>query len=76
MLIPGALTPGQKLLDRAVISGSGVGVADWDPKKLEELFPSCWTGARDDGWSRERWLRNYGKFGVRQGDDEPHIFLA
>ena len=40
MLIPGALTPGQKLLDRAVISGSGVGVADWDRKKLEELFPS------------------------------------
>ena len=38
VLIPGALGPGQELLDRAVISGAGVGVADRDRKKLEEFF--------------------------------------
>ena len=57
--------PLQKLLNRAIISGSGVSVADRDRKELEELFAGRWTGARDDGWSCERWLRNYGKFGVR-----------
>jgi len=39
VLIPGALRPGQKLLDCPVISGSCVSVADRDRKKLEELFP-------------------------------------
>ena len=38
VLIPGALDPGQELLDRPVISGSCVSVADRDRKKLEELF--------------------------------------
>ena len=38
VLIPGALTPGKKLLDRPVIGGSCVRVADRDRKKLEELF--------------------------------------
>jgi hypothetical protein len=39
VLIPGALDPGQELLDRPVIGCSCVRVADWDRKKLEELFP-------------------------------------
>ena len=39
VLIPGALGPGQELLDRPVIGGSCVSVADRDRKKLEELFP-------------------------------------
>jgi hypothetical protein len=38
VLIPGALDPAQKLLDRAVIDGSRVSVADRDRKKLEELI--------------------------------------
>ena len=38
VLIPGALGPGQELLDRPVIGGSCVCVADWDRKKLEKLF--------------------------------------
>ena len=39
VLIPGALGPGQELLDGPVISGAGFGVADWDGKKLKEFFP-------------------------------------
>jgi hypothetical protein len=39
VLIPGALSPGQELLDRAVIGGSCVSVPDRDRKKLEELLP-------------------------------------
>jgi nucleoside-diphosphate-sugar epimerase len=39
VLIPGALGPGQELVDCAVIGGSCVSVADRDRKKLEELFP-------------------------------------
>jgi len=39
LLIPSALDPGQKLLDRPVIGGSCVSVPDRDRKKLEELFP-------------------------------------
>ena len=38
LLIPSALDPGQKPLDRPVIGGSCVSVADRDRKKLEELF--------------------------------------
>ena len=56
--------PLQRLLNRAIISGSGVSVADRDRKKLVELFARGWAGARDDGWSCERLLRNNGKFGV------------
>jgi hypothetical protein len=52
--VTGAFTPGKKLLNRPVISGPGVRVADWDRKKLEELFAGRWVGARDDGWSCER----------------------
>jgi hypothetical protein len=39
VLIPGALSPGQELLDCPVIGSSGVSVPDRDCKKLEELFP-------------------------------------
>ena len=39
VLIPGALGPGQELLDRPVVGGSCVRVADRHRKKLEELFP-------------------------------------
>jgi len=39
VLIPGALSPVQELLDCPVIGGSRVRVADRDRKKLEELFP-------------------------------------
>ena len=39
VLIPGALSPRQKLLDRPVVGGARVSVADRDRKKLEELFP-------------------------------------
>jgi hypothetical protein len=38
--VPDALSPGQELADRPVISGPGVSVPDRDRKKLEELFPS------------------------------------
>ena len=38
VLITGALSPGQELLDRPVIGGSCVSVPDRDRKKLEELF--------------------------------------
>jgi hypothetical protein len=43
---PGSFTPGQKLLDRAVISGPCVRVADRDREKLEELFPGGCAGSR------------------------------
>jgi len=39
VLITGAFDPGQELLDRPVIGGPCVSVADRDRKKLEELFP-------------------------------------
>ena len=64
-LLTSALRPGQELLDPAVISGPCVRVADRDSEKLEELFAGRRAGARDDGWKRERFLRNYGKFEVR-----------
>jgi hypothetical protein len=54
VLIPGALNPGQELLDCAIIGGSCVCVADRDRKKFEEFFAGGWPGARDDGWSCER----------------------
>ena len=38
VLIPGALSPGQELLDCPVVGGSCVSVADRDRKKFEELF--------------------------------------
>jgi hypothetical protein len=38
VLIPGALSPGQKLLNCPVVGGSCVSVADRYGKKLEELF--------------------------------------
>ena len=38
ILITGTLSPGQKLLDCPVVSGSCVSVADRDRKKFEELF--------------------------------------
>jgi hypothetical protein len=37
--ITGAFRPSQELLDRPVVGGSRVRVADRDLKKLEELFP-------------------------------------
>ena len=39
VLITCTFTPGEKLLDRAVISCPRVCVADWDGKKFKELFP-------------------------------------
>jgi hypothetical protein len=39
VLVTGTFTPGKKLLNRPVISGAGICVADRDGKKLEELFP-------------------------------------
>ena len=48
VLIAGALSPGQKLLDCPVVGGSCVSVADRDRKKFEELFAGRWAGARDD----------------------------
>ena len=38
VLIPCALNPRQELLDRPVVGGSRVSVADRDGKKFEELF--------------------------------------
>jgi hypothetical protein len=38
ILIPGTLSPGQELLDRPIVGGSCVSVADRDRKKLEEFF--------------------------------------
>jgi hypothetical protein len=39
VLIPGALSPGQKLLDCSETGGSRVSVPYRDGEKLEELFP-------------------------------------
>ena len=61
VLISGALSPRQELLDRPVIGGSSVRVADRDRNRLEELLAGRWAGARDDGWKRERFLRNNGE---------------
>jgi hypothetical protein len=44
--VPASFTPGQKLLDRAVISGPCICVADRHRKKLEELFPGGCAGSR------------------------------
>jgi hypothetical protein len=46
VLISGALDPGQELLDRPVISGPCVSVADWDCKKLKEFLPGVFGPAR------------------------------
>jgi hypothetical protein len=54
VLISGALSPGQELLDCAIVGGSCVSVANRDRKKLEELLASRWRGARYDGGS---WCR-------------------
>jgi hypothetical protein len=48
VLIPGALDPGQELLDCPVIGGSCVSVADRNRKEFEELFACRWAGARDE----------------------------
>jgi hypothetical protein len=40
VLIPGALHPGQKLLNCPVVGGARVGVTDRNRKKFEELFAS------------------------------------
>ena len=42
VLIPGAFTPGKKLLDCPVVRGPCVSVADRDRKKLEEFFAGSW----------------------------------
>jgi hypothetical protein len=39
VLVTCTFTPGKKLLNRPVIGGSCVRVADRDRKKLEEFFP-------------------------------------
>ena len=61
VLIPGALGPGQELLDCPVVGSSCVSVADRNRKKFEEFLAGRWAGARDDGWSCERIYRNNGK---------------
>jgi len=38
VLVPGALSPGQEMLNRAIIGGPCMRVADRDRKKLEEFF--------------------------------------
>jgi hypothetical protein len=48
VLIPGALSPGQELLNRPVVGGSCVSVADRDRKKFEELLAGRWTGTGDE----------------------------
>ena len=58
------VSPGQELLDRPVISGSCVNVADRDGKELEEFFAGRWAGARDECRNWERIYRNNGKFGI------------
>jgi hypothetical protein len=63
VLVPGALSPIQELSDCPVVGGSGVRVADWDRKELEEFFASRRAGAGDDGWSCGRIYGNNGKFG-------------
>jgi hypothetical protein len=37
--VPGSFTPEKKLLDRPVIGGTRVSVADRDRKKFKEFFP-------------------------------------
>ncbi len=54
VLIAGALSPVQELLDCPVVGRSCVSVADRDRKKFKELFSSFRSGARDEGWSWER----------------------
>jgi hypothetical protein len=66
-LVTGALRPGQELLDRPIIGGSCVRVADRDRKKLEELFAGRWPGALDDGWSCERIYGNDCRFQLNRG---------
>jgi hypothetical protein len=44
VLIAGAFSPVQELLDCPVVGGSSVRVADRDGKKFEELFSGLWTG--------------------------------
>jgi hypothetical protein len=55
VLIPGSFTPGKKLLDCPVISGSRVSVTNRDRKKLEELFAGRRAGVRDDCGSYKRF---------------------
>jgi hypothetical protein len=52
VLIPGALSPGQELLDCAVVGGSCISVPNRDGKKLEELFAGRWAGTGDECGSR------------------------
>ena len=54
VLVTGVLTPRKKLLDRPVISGPRVRVADRDREKFEELFAGRWASACDDDGSCER----------------------
>ena len=54
LLIPGALNPGQKLLDCPVVGGSRISVADRDRKKLEEFFAGSWASAGDECGGCER----------------------
>jgi hypothetical protein len=65
VLVTGALRPSQELLNRPVISGPRVSVADRDREKFEEPLAGCGAGARDECGSLERIYRNDDEFGVR-----------
>jgi len=58
VLITGAITPRKELLDRPVIGGPCVRVADRDCKKFEELLAGGWAGAGDERGSCKRIYRN------------------
>ncbi len=58
----GALTPGQEPANRMVVRNSGVLVADWDGKELEEPFGGLRSNFGHDRGNLERF-----GFGDRQG---------
>ena len=64
VLIPGALSPSQELLDCPVVGGSCIGVADRDRKKFEELFAGLWASACDECGGWKRIFGNNGKFEI------------
>jgi len=61
VLIPGALSSGQELLDCPVIGGSRVSVTDRNREKLKEFFSGGWSGARDDDGELRKILEKRGQ---------------
>jgi hypothetical protein len=64
-----ALSPGQELLNRHVISGPRVRVPDRDRKKPEELFAGGWAGTGDEcgGWKESTETRESFSFPAQSG---------